>query len=163
MWGKSWRNSTWMLKAKKKKNCTYLLTIFFHYFLVIPEVCRHTCTLLPTSVQHRRCCLSFLAVITEQPEWQRSSTNDGSFIKSASNTYYCTMQLPWRQEEGDSPRSTSALPLVLGHSWPMPISASQCHFELARLYIIMDGRLSQVAKFPIWNEVDWSNGGAVEK
>lgn len=49
-------------------------------------------------------------------------------------------------------RSTSALPLVLGHSRPMPISASQCQFELAGLYIIMDGLLSQVAKFPIWSQ-----------
>lgn len=34
-----------MLKAKTQTICTFLLTIFFHCFLVIPEVCRHTCTL----------------------------------------------------------------------------------------------------------------------
>lgn len=29
-------------------------------------------------------------------EWQRSSTNEGSLIKSASNTYYCPVPLPWK-------------------------------------------------------------------
>lgn len=36
-------------------------------------------------------------------------------------------------------RSTSVLPCVLGYLMPMPISASQCQFELAGPYIIIEG------------------------
>lgn len=45
----------------------------------------------PISVPHWWCRLSFPAVICDKLEWQRSSTNDGALIKSASYTYFCTM------------------------------------------------------------------------
>lgn len=67
-------------------------------------------------------------------EWQRSSTNEGSLIKSASKTYYCPLLLPWQPVEEGEPRSTSVLSPELGHSRLMPISASQCWFELVGSY-----------------------------
>lgn len=42
------------------------------------------------------CRPSLPSVVGEQPQWQRSSTNDSTLIKSASNTYNCTVLLPWR-------------------------------------------------------------------
>lgn len=76
----------------------------------------------PISFPHWWCRLSVLAVIGEQREWQRSSTNDGSLIKSASNTYYCTILLPWRQEEGMAESYHSFAPCA----WPLKAHANQC-------------------------------------
>lgn len=91
-------------------------------------------------------------------EWQRSSTNDGSLIRSASSAYYyAAVLLPWRLEEGAERDLPRLCPLVLGHSTPVPISANQCQCKLAGLYIIIQGPLSPVANLhtvPV--TFDWS-------
>lgn len=49
-------------------------------------------------------------------------------------------------------RSTSVLSPVLGHSRSMPISASQCQFEMAGSYFIIEDYFSQVATFHLWSK-----------
>lgn len=76
----------------------------------------------PTSVPRRWCHRSFPAVIKEQHEWQRSSSSDGSLIKSASSTYYCVALLPWRQKQ----EAAELYLCVAPRSRPLEPHANQC-------------------------------------
>lgn len=97
-------------------------------------------------------------------EWQRSSTNDGSLIRSASSTYYYSaVLLPWRLEEGAERDLPRLCPLVLGHSTPVPISANQCQCKLAGLYIIIQGPLSPVANLTYGASDVWLKLSSAER
>lgn len=97
-------------------------------------------------------------------EWQRSSTNDGSLIRSASSTYYYSaVLLPWWLEKGAERDPPRLCPLVLGHSTPMPISANQCQCKLAGLYIIKQGPLSPVASLTYGASDVWLKLSSAER
>lgn len=97
-------------------------------------------------------------------EWQRSSTNDGSLIRSASSAcYYSAVLLPWWLEKGAERDLPRLCPLVLGHSTPVPISANQCQCKLAGLYIIIQGPLSPVASLTYGASDVWLKLSSAER